>query len=85
MRGDEVKAVGAGLLVEEVVDVALAVDGDLLAAAARHRRVAHQLEQSVQRLRLGMRVFDELEAVGAHRIVGADDRGRRVVRKWTHG
>jgi DNA-binding Lrp family transcriptional regulator len=32
-----------------------------------------------------MGVFDELETIGAHRIVGADDRRRRVVRKWTHG
>jgi hypothetical protein len=52
---------------------------------ARDRQVAHQLEQGVQRFRIGVRVFDELEAVGAHRVVGADSRGRRVVRKWTHG
>ena len=32
-----------------------------------------------------MGVFDELEAVGAHRIVGADRGGRRVVRERTHG
>ncbi len=85
VRGDKVKAVGAGLLVDEVVDVALAIDRDLLAAVARDRRIAHQLEQPVQRRRVGVRIFDEFEAVGAHRVVGADDRCRRVVRKWTHG
>jgi hypothetical protein len=31
-----------------------------------------------------MGIFDELEAVGAHRIVGADCGRRRVVRKRTH-
>jgi DNA-binding Lrp family transcriptional regulator len=29
-------------------------------------------------------IFDELETIGAHRIVGANSRSRRVVRKWTH-
>jgi hypothetical protein len=85
VRGDEGKAVGAGLLVDQIIDVALAIDRDLPGAVARDRQIAHQLEQRVQLFRSGMRVFDELEAVGAHRIVGADSRGRRVVRKWTHG
>ena len=85
MRGDEGKTVGAGLLVDEIIDIALAVDGDLPGLVARDRRIAHQLEQRVQLFRLRVGVFDELEAVGAHRIVGADGGGRRVVRKWTHG
>ncbi len=85
MGRDKVKTMGAGFLVDEVVDVALAIDRDLFGAVPRDRHVAHQLEQHVQRLRVGMRVFDKFKAVGAHRIVGADDRGRRVVRKWTHG
>ena len=83
--GDKVKTMGAGFFVDEVVDVALAVDRDLPGAVTRDRGIAHQLEQRVQRPRVGMRVFDELETIGTHRIVGADDRGRRVVRKWTHG
>jgi hypothetical protein len=81
----ERKAVRAGLFVDEVVDVALAIDGDLLAPVPRYRRVAHQFEQRVQFFRLGVRVFDELETVSTHRVVGADCRGRRVMRKWTHG
>ena len=85
VRGDKVETVGAGLLVDEIVDVALAIDRDLLGLVARDRHVAHQLEQRVQFFRLRMRVFDELEAIGAHRIVGADGGGRRVVRKRTHG
>jgi hypothetical protein len=31
-----------------------------------------------------MRIFDELESVGAHRIVGTDRGRRRIMRKWTH-
>jgi hypothetical protein len=31
-----------------------------------------------------VRVLDEFEAVSAHRIVGADGGGRRVMRKRTH-
>ena len=85
MGGDEIKAVAAGLLVDEIVDVALAIDRDLFGLVAGDRRIAHQLEQRVQFLRLGMRIFDELKAVGAHRVVGGDGGGRRVVRKWTHG
>ena len=76
---------GAGLFVDEIVDVALAIDRDLLGLVVRDRHVAHQLEQRVQRFGIGMGVFDELKAVGAHRIVGANGRRRRVVRKWTHG
>jgi DNA-binding Lrp family transcriptional regulator len=52
---------------------------------ARDRDEAHQFEQRVQLPGLGVGIFDELEAVGAHRIVGADGGGRRVVRKRTHG
>ena len=85
VRGDKGKTVGAGLFVDEIIDVALAIDRDLPGLVARDRRITHQPEQRVQLFGLGMGVFDELEAVGAHRIVGADDRGRRVVRKWTHG
>ncbi len=85
VRGNEAETVGAGLFVDEIVDIALAKDRDFLGAVARHRHIAHQLEQRVQRFGIGMRVFDELKAVGAHRIVGANGRRRRVVRKWTHG
>ena len=85
MRGDEAEAVGARLLVDEIVDVALAIDGDLFGPVAGDRHIAHQLEQRVQFLGLRVGVFDELETVGAHRVVGVDGGGRRVVRKWTHG
>ena len=84
VRGDEIEAVATGLFIDEIVDVALAVDGDLLALVAGNRRKAHQLEQRVQLFGLGMRIFDELETVGAHRIVGADGGRRRVVRKRSH-
>ena len=85
VRGDEAVAVGAGLLVDEIIDVALAIDRDLLGLVPGDRRIAHQPEQRVQLFGPRMRILDELEAVGAHRVVGADRGGRRVVRKWTHG
>src|SRR6202021_732440 len=84
VRGDKAKTVGAGLLVDEIIDIALPVDRDLLGAVARDWHIAHQLEQRVQLRRVGMSVFEELEAGGAHRIVGADGGGRGVVRKWSH-
>ena len=84
VRGDKGEAVRARLFVDEIIDVALAIDRDLPGPVARHRHIAHQPEQRVQLFGSRVRVFDELKAVGAHRIVGADHRGRRVVRKWTH-
>jgi hypothetical protein len=83
--GDKGKTVSAEFLVDEIVDVALAIDRDLLGLVARHRHIAHQPEQRVQLFRPGMGVFDEFKTIGAHRIGGADGRCRRVVRKWTHG
>ena len=85
VRRDEAMAVGAGGLVDEVIDVALAIDRDLLALVAGDRHVAHQLEQRVQLCRLRVRILDELETVRAHWIIGADGGGWRVVRKRTHG
>ena len=70
--------------IDDVVDVTLPIERDVLGPMPRDRHIAHQLEQRVQFFRLGMGVLDELKAVGAGRIVGADFRGRRVVRKWTH-
>ena len=63
----------------------LAVDRDRLGLVPGDRDKAHQLEQGVQLSRIGMGVFDELEAVGAHRIVVGDFGWRRIVRKRTHG
>src|SRR2546426_36985 len=40
VRRDEAMAVGAGLLVDEVIDVALAIDRDLLALVPGDRRIA---------------------------------------------
>ena len=85
MRRDEILTVGAGLFIDEIVDVALAIDRDLPGLVARNRRIAHQLEQRVQFFRSRMRILHELEAIGTHRIIGADGRGRSIVRKRTHG
>jgi hypothetical protein len=85
MRGNEIATVSTGLFIDEIVDVALAIDGDVLGLVAGDRRIAHELEQRVQFLRSRMRVFDKLETIGAHRIVGANRGGRCIVRKRTHG
>ena len=76
---------GAGLFIDEVIDIALAIDRDLFGLVPRDRRIAHQLEQRMQLFGPGMRIFDELKTVGAHRVVGANRGGRTVMRKWTHG
>jgi hypothetical protein len=83
MLRHEVETVGARLFVDEIVDVVLAIDGDLLCPVTRDRRKAHQLEKRVQLLRFGIRVSDELEPVRPHRIIGADGGRRRIVRKRT--
>jgi hypothetical protein len=51
----------------------------------RHRRKTHRLEQAIKLVRFGMTELDELEAVGAHRVVVGYLRRRGVVRKRSHG
>ena len=46
-----------------------AMQRDVLRAMARHHGKAEPLEQRAQQFRIRRRVFDELEPVGAHRIV----------------
>ena len=60
---------GLGLRVDDEIDSALAVERHVLRAMARHRRKAEPLEERPQQLRIRCRVFDELEAVRAHRVV----------------
>ena len=83
--GREPRREGSGLGVEDEVDVALAVEGDVLGAVPRHRREAHLLEQPVELLRVGMAELDELEAVGAHRVLVRDGGRRGIVRERSHG
>src|SRR5229473_1615992 len=54
--------------IDDEVDVALAVERDILGAVLRDLHEAHVLEQRAERRWIGCCVFDELEAVGAHRI-----------------
>ena len=82
--GDEARGERAGLGIQDVVDVALAIDGDVLGLVARDRDVAHALEQIRQLRRLGMGELDELEAVGAGGVGGGNGGGRGVVREGTH-
>jgi hypothetical protein len=55
-------------LVQDEVDVTLAVQDHLLRAVARDGAKAHALEELRQGLHIAGRVFDELEAVRRHRI-----------------
>jgi hypothetical protein len=61
------EAVGFG--VDDEVDFALAVQGDVLVAVAGDGLEAHAFEQLAHGRRIGGREFNELEAVGAHRVV----------------
>ncbi|MNY53633.1 hypothetical protein D3C86_1894020 [compost metagenome] len=55
--------------VDDEIDLALAVQGDVLVAVAGDGGKAHALEQRAQGLRVRRRVFDELKTVGAHGVV----------------
>src|SRR6185437_1466880 len=76
-----------GLPVYDEVDRALAVEDHILGAMARDGREAQLLEERAQQVRIGRRVLDELEAVGArgvleggalaHGVPGTGKRGDR--------
>jgi hypothetical protein len=55
--------------VDEKIDPALAVQGDILGAMPRDRREAQPLEQRAQQLRIRRGVFDELETVRPHGVI----------------
>jgi hypothetical protein len=69
VRARELLAESAGLGVDHEIDVALAVERDVLAAVARADRETHAREQSAQELRIWGGVLDELEPVRSHRVV----------------
>ena len=69
VRGAERRRLAGRLHVEDEVDVALREAQHVLGAVPGDGREAHQLEQPLQPLRLGRGELDELEAVGAERIV----------------
>jgi hypothetical protein len=69
------EAVGFG--VDDEVDLALPVQQHVLVAVAGDGHEAHALEQRAHRGRVRRGVLDELEAVGAHRVVPGGE-GHRV-------
>ena len=73
------KALGKriGLGVDDEVDLALAVERDVLVPVARHRFESHGFKGTAHDGRLRCCVFDELEAVGAHRVVPGGGIGSR--------
>ncbi len=76
---------GVRLRVDDEIDVALIVQGHVLRAVSRHHRKAEPFEQRSQQLRVGSRVLDELESVGAHRVGGGPARGWAVHRGALRG
>jgi hypothetical protein len=56
------------LVIQDEVDVALAVEDDVFGAVPRNERKTHRLEEPGQGTRIRRRVFDELESVGACRV-----------------
>ena len=61
--------------VDDEVDATLAVQGHVLVAVLGHGGEAHGLEQPAQCGWIGGRKFDELESVGAHRVVPGSEGG----------
>ncbi len=59
----------AWLRVDDIVDVALAPDGDGLLAVACHGPIAHLRKQRFQFLRLRMGKFNEFKTIGPGRVV----------------
>ena len=60
--------VAAGFGVDDEVAVGLLVESDVLALVAGDLGEAHLREQRAQQLDIRSGIFDELEAVGAHRV-----------------
>ena len=68
MIARELLGEAARLGVDDEVDVALAVERDVLALVLGDRGKAHLAEQGAQQLGIGRGIFDEFEPVGAHRV-----------------
>ena len=65
--------VGTRLGVDDEVAVGLLVERDVLALVPRDLGEAHLREQRAQELDVRRGIFDELEAVGAHRVFEPED------------
>src|SRR4029078_11190222 len=72
MLVDEFHAEGFGFGIEDVVNVALTIDGDGLGLVLGYRCKAEFAEKLGELLRLRMGELDEFETIGAGRIVLAD-------------
>ena len=85
VRLDETPGMTAGLVVQQIGDVALLPKLDRAGAVAGGKGVAHPGKQCTQFVRIRMREFHELEAVGAGRVFCADGGARCGVGEGTHG
>ena len=84
MRGQPFQVESHFFPAELAEEVALALGRDVAGAVPGDRAESKLLEQLAELRRLGRRVLDLLEAVGAHRIVIRDHRALRFVRIRSH-
>jgi hypothetical protein len=77
------KAVGLGI--DDEVDAALAVQRDRLVAVLRDGFEAHAFEQRAHGRRVRRGVFNELESVGAHRVIPGFGHGKALRLRGVHG
>ena len=81
----ELGALAVGFGIQQVVDVALTVERDVLGLVLGDRLKAHLAEDPVENLRVGVRILDELEAVGACRVRVADRGLGGIMWERSHG
>ena len=81
---DELAGVAAGLVVQDVGDVALLPKLDRFGLVPRGQGIAHPSEDRAQFFGVRMGEFDELEPVGPGGVLGRDHRAGSVVRKGAH-
>src|SRR5690606_27998250 len=84
--GGEARGERSGFLVEQEVDRALAVQGDVARLVLRHGGEAEVLQVGAHRVALALRrgELDELETVDPHRVLEGGD-GHSKVRLCAHG
>jgi hypothetical protein len=84
MESRKTRGVGIRLLVHQVVDIALAIDGDRLAPMPCHLGKTHEAKQPMQFHGLGMGKLYERKAVGSHRVLRADCGWWRIMWERSH-
>jgi hypothetical protein len=82
---DKAAGVAAGVVVQDIGDVALLPKFDGAGVVTRRQHIAHAGEQLAQLFGLGVGEFDKFEPVGAGRVGRADRGFGGGVGERTHG